>query len=301
MKHHHHHHHHGGLVPRGSHGGSGDSRRPIWNIAHMVNDLDLVDEYLDDGANSLELDVEFSKSGTALRTYNGVPCDCFRSCTRSEKFSKYLDYIRQLTTPGNSKFRSRLILLVLDLKLNPLSSSAAYNAGADVARNLLDNYWQRGDSKARAYIVLSLETIAGAEFITGFKDTMKKEGFDEKYYDKIGWDFSGNEDLGKIRDVLESHGIREHIWQGDGITNCLPRDDNRLKQAISRRYSPTYVYADKVYTWSIDKESSIENALRLGVDGVMTNYPARVISVLGEREFSGKLRLATYDDNPWEK
>lgn len=39
----------------------------------------------------------------------------------------------------------------------------------------------------------------------------------------------------------------------------------------------------------------------MGIDGIITNYPDRLISILKEEEFSGKLRLATYSDNPWKK
>nr|ANY30984.1 loxtox protein [Loxosceles similis] len=277
-----------------------DSRKPIWDIAHMVNDLELVDEYLDDGANGLELDVDFEKDGTAKEMYHGVPCDCFRSCTRSEEFTKYMDYIRQLTTPGNPKFRSQLIMLIMDLKLKGIEPNVAYAAGKSVAEKLLSSYWQNGKSGARAYIVLSLETITRPDFIKGFRDAITASGHEE-LFEKIGWDFSGNEDLGDIRRMYQQYGIEDHIWQGDGITNCIARGDYRLKEALKKKNDPDYKYTLKVYTWSIDKNSSIRHALRLGVDAIMTNYPEDVKSILQESEFSGSHRMATYEDYPWQK
>nr|ANY30986.1 loxtox protein [Loxosceles similis] len=277
-----------------------DSRKPIWDIAHMVNDLELVDEYLGDGANGLELDVAFTKDGTAEKMYHGIPCDCFRSCKRTEEFTKYMDYIRQLTTPGNAKFRSELIMLIMDLKLKDIEPNVAYAAGKSVAEKLLSSYWLNGESGARAYIVLSLETITRPDFINGFKDAIYKSGHDE-LFEKIGWDFSGNEDLGDIRRMYQQYGIEDHIWQGDGITNCITRGDYRLKEALKKKNDPDYKYTLKVYTWSIDKNSSIRHALRLGVDAIMTNYPEDVKSILQESEFSGSHRMATYEDYPWQK
>nr|Q8I912.1 RecName: Full=Dermonecrotic toxin LlSicTox-betaIA1; AltName: Full=LlH10; Short=H10; AltName: Full=Phospholipase D; Short=PLD; AltName: Full=SMase II; AltName: Full=Sphingomyelin phosphodiesterase D; Short=SMD; Short=SMase D; Short=Sphingomyelinase D; Flags: Precursor [Loxosceles laeta]AAM21156.1 sphingomyelinase-like protein [Loxosceles laeta] len=277
-----------------------DSRKPIWDIAHMVNDLDLVDEYLGDGANALEADLAFTSDGTADEMYHGVPCDCFRSCTRSEKFSTYMDYIRRITTPGSSNFRPQMLLLIIDLKLKGIEPNVAYAAGKSTAKKLLSSYWQDGKSGARAYIVLSLETITRQDFISGFKDAIDASGHTE-LYEKIGWDFSGNEDLGEIRRIYQKYGIDDHIWQGDGITNCWVRDDDRLKEAIKKKNDPNYKYTKKVYTWSIDKNASIRNALRLGVDAIMTNYPEDVKDILQESEFSGYLRMATYDDNPWVK
>lgn len=39
----------------------------------------------------------------------------------------------------------------------------------------------------------------------------------------------------------------------------------------------------------------------MNVDGMITNFPDRLVSVLHEDEFSSKFRLATLDDSPWEK
>ena len=75
-------------------------KRPFYNIAHMVNSIREVDQYLAQGANALEADVTFSSNGSAVYTYHGYPCDCFRHCTEKEDFPKYLGYIRDITTPG---------------------------------------------------------------------------------------------------------------------------------------------------------------------------------------------------------
>jgi hypothetical protein len=37
------------------------------------------------------------------------------------------------------------------------------------------------------------------------------------------------------------------------------------------------------------------------VDGIITNHPERLADVLRESEFSKSFRLATQDDNPWER
>ncbi|KFM78785.1 Sphingomyelin phosphodiesterase D SaSicTox-betaIIB1, partial [Stegodyphus mimosarum] len=47
--------------------------------------------------------------------------------------------------------------------------------------------------------------------------------------------------------------------------------------------------------------STMRTTLRMGVDAMITNYPDRLVSVLAEEEFSGKLKLATIEDNPWQK
>src|SRR2546430_2261111 len=76
------------------------SKRPFYNIAHMVNSIREVDYYVGQGANAIETDITFSNNGSALYAYHGYPCDCLRHCTEREDFGRFLGYIRDITTPG---------------------------------------------------------------------------------------------------------------------------------------------------------------------------------------------------------
>ena len=76
------------------------SPRPFYNIAHMVNSIPEINYYLNKGANALEADVTFAPNGTALYTFHGYPCDCFRHCTGSEDIVDYLKYLRTITDAG---------------------------------------------------------------------------------------------------------------------------------------------------------------------------------------------------------
>lgn len=76
--------------------------RPFYNIAHMVNSIKEINYYLSRGANAIEADVSFSPNGTALQTFHGYPCDCFRHCNEREDLEKYLRYVRDITKPGES-------------------------------------------------------------------------------------------------------------------------------------------------------------------------------------------------------
>ncbi|GIY20292.1 dermonecrotic toxin SPH [Caerostris extrusa] len=119
---------------------------------------------------------------------------------------------------------------------------------------------------------------------------------------KLGFDVSLNDDLNSIRRMYSKLGVISNRWQGDGITNCLRslRDDSRLRHAIRIRDSDAG-FIEKVYDWTVDTTLSIRRSLRAGVDGLITNFPERVISVLQEKEFKDKYRLATVDDNPFSR
>ncbi|GIY91254.1 dermonecrotic toxin SpeSicTox-betaIIA2i [Caerostris darwini] len=278
--------------------GDENSRRPIWNIAHMVNARYQIDYYLNMGANSIEFDIAFDGEGNPQFTFHGIPCDCFRNCIQYEYFIPYIEYLRQLTTPGDRLFRKELVLLFMDFKVKGLSPAALTNAGVDVAKKLLAYYW-KGNTGGKAYILISLPSVNNIGFIKSFRKTLELENV-SNYNSKIGYDFSGNEDLNYIRSGLEAAGISDSIWQGDGITNCLPRGTGRLMQALNRRDDGPQTYIDKVYWWTVDRMSTMRRVLSLGVDGMITNYPQNLARVLKEETYAKQMRLATLEDDPWQ-
>lgn len=277
-----------------------DSRRPIWNIAHMVNAVYQIDYYLNQGANSLEFDIDFDTAGIAKFTFHGIPCDCFRNCMHYEDFVTYIKHVQRLTTPDDSLFREQLALLFMDFKLNGLSSESLVRAGKDVAVKLLDHYWKRGNSGGQANILISIPSIRQIEFIRSFLKILQYENASD-YESKIGFDFSSNEDLKEIENGLNKAGIRDRIWQGDGITNCLPRGTKRLLNIIDIRDRNLDTYVKKAYWWTVDRQSTMQRVLTFGVDGLITNYPYRLVNVLKEAGLSKQVRLAVLDDNPWKK
>ncbi|KAH9379207.1 hypothetical protein HPB48_009853 [Haemaphysalis longicornis] len=63
----------------------------------MANSKYDVDVFIEHGANAIEADIQFSPDGNVTWVYHGVPCDCYRTCTRYEAFPEYLDYMRNIT------------------------------------------------------------------------------------------------------------------------------------------------------------------------------------------------------------
>ncbi|GBO02825.1 Phospholipase D Hl-PLD1, partial [Araneus ventricosus] len=236
-----------------------DSRRPVWNIAHMVNAVHQIDHYLDMGANGLEFDLSFSFEGTVKYTFHGFPCDCWRNCMQYEDFTTYLQYLRRLTTPGDRMFRKELVMLFLDFKVQGLSSKALVNAGEDVAKKLLEYYWIGDDSETQAYLVVSLPMTKHVEVMKSFLRTLQYYNASE-YISRIGLDFSGNENIDTIKNCLESVGFHERNWLGDGITNCLGRSAYRLLAALSQRDKQDDPI-DKVYWWTVDRKVTMRRVI----------------------------------------
>lgn len=275
---------------------SADERRPFYNIAHMVNSIPEIDFYLKNGANAIETDINFSGDGLAKMTYHGVPCDCFRRCMLRSNFVDFLQYVRQITKDG----RKTIALLLLDLKVQDLGKSVQTYAGVDLFTKLLDHLWYQVNETNRVNVLISIPRAEDRNVFKGFLSELNKEEH-RAYRKRVGFDVGLNSQLAEIAAMYGALGISNNIWQGDGITNCLigMRPDNRLREAIDLRDS-TKGYVHKVYHWTIDLTSALETSLQNGVDGIITNHPERVNSLI-RYAYSARYRLANQTDSPWEK
>lgn len=81
----------------------------------MANTVKQVDDFIRRGANAIEADVTFAANGTAIMTFHGYPCDCFRRCSEKQDIDHFLAHIRTLTEVGkcNEFIKIRSILLNL--------------------------------------------------------------------------------------------------------------------------------------------------------------------------------------------
>lgn len=163
-------------------------QRPFYNIAHMVNSLPEVDEYLKRGANALSTDIYFAPNATPVFTFHGFPCDCFRHCAQKETVHAYLDRIRMLTTPGSVDYDKRLVLLFLDLKLARISHSAKALAGQNLASTLIKHLYVKrkgGVEEARVRTIISLDHVFDYDFVLGFQAEMESQ--ERSWLFKVGY------------------------------------------------------------------------------------------------------------------
>ncbi|CAN7998576.1 unnamed protein product [Ixodes hexagonus] len=275
--------------------------RPIYNIAHMVNSIDEVSKYVDNGANAIEFDVQFYDNGTAYRVHHGIPCDCFRICTRSAEIKEYFDYIRNVTRPGG-KYNGKLLLIMLDLKSPDVKTENKVAAGADIATKLMDHLWTNVPFNETVNAFLSIGHVTERDVLRGAVQAIQQR--DAKFLDRIGFDVGLGDPLDDIRDMYRDLNISGHRWLGDGNTNCISYllPTKRLEAAINdRNANNSTSFVDKVYFWTADLKTTMRKVFRLGVDGIITNQQGTLNQVILEEEFSNTLRLANAQDNPWTR
>ena len=287
--------------------------RPIYNIAHMVNAVKQIDQWLKYGANALEVDVTFSKYGTPKSFYHGIPCDAGRDCLRWAYIGNYINAIRERTNPNSPKFNSKLVLIMFDVKLKQkwgwwtsrrLWGKKDFNkAGKKFADTVLIPLYKNNPTKMK--VIISVPNLSQQDFITGVLQQLKtKQPAIEK---KIGFDISLEKklkDSDEKEKALKRLGVAPgHAWLSSGITNWVAKMYlKELKAQVSYREGGSYF--SKVYAWTLDKQSTAEKYLNINLDGVIANYPSRVIKAIKEvnkkRGVGNRVRLATLDDDPFK-
>ncbi|XP_029824028.2 dermonecrotic toxin SPH-like [Ixodes scapularis] len=267
----------------------------------MVNSIHEVDRFLTRGANALEADVNFAPNGTVLETFHGFPCDCLRRCKERENIADYLEYIRHVTSIPGAKFRRKLNLLFFDLKTAEVPEESKHRAGIDLARNLIQHLWSQVSPKDMVNVLISIQHVSDNKVLRGAIETIKRWG-GPLALSKIGYDVGMNDPLDQISRMYHRLGIRDHRWQGDGISNCLSVlwPMGRLRQALDFRDSAKG-YVDKVYRWTVDRPVAIWRIIRRKVDGIITNRPERVLSVLQKSSVGSRVRPADIRDSPWDR
>lgn len=207
-------------------------------------------------------------NGTALYTFHGYPCDCFRHCTEREEITKYLEYVREITRPESPYYKRGLALLFLDLKISSLPPSAKAVAGQDMAAKIIEHLYEAGKNDSKVKVLLSIGHIYDSDFVLGFQNEIESRDLAEKMRDKIGWDVGLNDPIASIVSMWKRIEVIDNIWQGDGRSNCISPFYNlgRLTTALKRRDERNAMieepFIDKVYHWTIDLTHNLRMSLR---------------------------------------
>ena len=277
--------------------------RPVYNIAHMVNTRSQIDEWLGYGANAIETDMTFDEDGTPKYLYHGFPCDVGRNCWRWDYIPEYIQAIQDRTVPSSPKFNPNFVLLMFDLKLRSVDKSVLKMAAekfADVALIPLYN-----DKSSKLKVLLSIYDTSMKDFITGLLAHLKAKRPD--IITKIGFEINSEKNLLVTEDLvsfLKSIGVRfGHVWLSKGTTNWFfplskQKIIKKLKDLVQYKESGNG-YVSKVYAWTVNFKSTIKSLLETGIDGLITNNPRNFVKAM--EDFNGELRLATLEDDPFER
>ena len=225
------------------------SQRPVYIIAHRVNGHDEPGKMLEAGANALEIDLRYE-------TKNGRWCvnhDTVKFCDE-DSISKWFDALKKLP----ESILKKISLIYFDIKDNGGHSSAIKQL-----QNYINNEFQQDSSLTRVKKVFS---------VAKYED----RGFLEPLYSSLSVDefvLIGQEsDFVKSIDYFIRHGV-SNFCAGNGVFVYLPTTqkirDSIAKAVEMRDRNNERCKPQCVFSWTYARESTIEEFLEVGVDGLL--------------------------------
>lgn len=200
----------------------------------------------------------------------------------------------------DGKYKGQLALLYLILKTSGLSVQAQYRAGVAIARKIMGNLWKDVDPAYAVPVLLYVSRINQKNVFRGVLDTITPQ-----WRNYTGFDFGGTEPLTTVSEVFAQLNITGHRWLGTGTYSCAAYEYGQYKRLEDivdcREGHIPGCNVDKGYAYNLDRKHNIAREIRLGLDGLHTNWPSTVREVLQWDDISRIVRLATTDDNPWER
>lgn len=266
----------------------------LYNIAHMTNTVAAVDWAVQQGANGVEVDIQYDATGRPAEFKHGGSCDCscggygdakhvcssLNSCDAKEAPATLLNKIAA----------TNLALVYIDSKVTQATHA---DAGTQIVELLNSELFAKG------FRGVALVGAPASESI-GYLEAASKKAASSAYADRLYFGFDMDRVITtKVKTTIDNlKGLQQttpgtKITYGTGITSCLADTFfSELTEGVKQQ-------ADGVTrltaAWTIDKPGSLSNYLDLGVRAIITNKPAVLNEVVRQR---GGIQLAVPGDRP---
>jgi glycerophosphoryl diester phosphodiesterase len=255
-------------------------------IAHMANTRAAIDWAIQQGANAIEVDLNF-RDGKATRFRHGFPCDCTggllcrqvgdsickfgASCAGSMEAVELLQYVAN---------QLQVALLVIDSKVRRYGRTLSRPEQRSAAQHLVELL--ESELFGRGYTGSVIISVARVDGSRSFMRTAATAAASKPFADKVyfSYDQEGN-DVERVLDTLVRSVRTKGRAFGTGRSACLP-GDFRKGIDLARRNREAGV-ASFVYVWTVDQGDSMERYLKAGAQGIMTNFPGRLKQLIEKR------------------
>lgn len=259
-----------------------EASRPVSVIAHMVNTPNSIRWALDQGANSIEIDLKFDGTRPS-KFHHGFPCDCsclldfstFRhngckvlgeDCSASTSVAEMIKFLS-----SHEIISSRLAVIYVDAKLDNSVGNYA-EAGANVVRLFNEKVLARG---FRGQILLGCLTISRVDYLRGALQEASKSKYADRYFYTIDNEGRRANQVLKLSLELET----KNIVYDTGISACFHMLPSAFDDAI--QYSLDAEAYAAVGVWTVDRKSTMAHYLEVGVDFILTNRPKVAVELIG--------------------
>jgi glycerophosphoryl diester phosphodiesterase len=250
--------------------------RPFYIVGHNPNTIEQARAALQAGANGLEPDVQ-------VYEHNGQLCISHGTGDRqAPSLASYLDGLHQLA----AEF-PQLALIVFDCKEETTSPEHGLELLTAIRQHL--TY----DNGLNVIISIAHQS----------KDNQGA------FFDRIvtmlgpreGLMIDAENDPGAVSNYFTGRGVQNQGY-GNGISalNTLIGPYYRYTLEAACGIRAQYGEPKFIYVWTVNAHDELREYIRIGVDGIITDNPADLRSILGEPEPTALVRLATREDNPFQ-
>jgi hypothetical protein len=248
--------------------------QPFYNIAHMANNTAAAQWAVEQGANGLEMDLQFDGSGTPTVFQHGGSCDC-SAC--SQPYTNVCSSVNCSTsTPAASHLNAvaglGLALVYIDSKV---SGSTPAVAGTNVI-NLLDQ--QLIGRGFEGIVIVSAPNTNSFPYIEAAAAAAAKSPNASSYY--FGFDMERGPASDAIDKLKQLPGLPNLVYS-TGITSCL--SDTFYSEITGGVATQLTGVTSLTGIWTIDLQRSMLNYLQLGVRAIVTNRPDSLTEVIQQR------------------
>lgn len=249
--------------------------RPYYVVAHNPNTIAEVIAALDAGANGIEPDINvYADDAGAL---------CISHDEGDAGAPTLVQYLTDLRAVALA--RPELALVVFDCK--PGAVSPAF--GAEILAAVRTHLTAGTDLN----VIISVSGFDGTSMFDLIRDTLGP---------REGLMIDEDNDPVAVSDYFAGLGVTNHgFGNGISVLSCGVLGPNvrpSMERACALRAAggrPRFIYV-----WTIDCVDLEAEYIAIGVDGMITDDPAEVRSVMARPEHVGVVRLATRADNPMQ-
>jgi glycerophosphoryl diester phosphodiesterase len=242
---------------------------PFYVIAHMANTHGSLDWAVKNGANAIETDLQFDRDGNPGNFVHDIPCDCHCVVHDDHICLNALSgacFGRRASNDAKSHLQhaatfEELALIIIDSKVKAKWGKKMSIAGERVVDFLDEHLFQNG---YKGNVIIGSGKIETYEYIRAATEAANHSPYKTRYY--FTFDQEGDDYSNVIAMLSRLTGSRVY---GTGISSCAP---GKYYDAIEKAAQGRVHYEHGLsYIWTIDKESSMEEYIERGVQGIMTN------------------------------
>ena len=240
----------------------------------MTNTVDAVNWVLQEGANALEIDINFSDAGAPQVFYH---CNCFAGragvCNHlgpipCEAQTDAATLLRHIAT------KPSVALVIIDSKVGSLGADALSADGGQIITLLDNELFARG---YRGDVIVGAPDRDQFAYVSAAANAVLNSSNRTRYYYSIDQESDEtNQTIWSLIDLQTSRRV-----YGTGISACSAA---QYYEAVTHGAANERAgVVGLTYTWTIDKESTMRKYLQAVARGIITNNPGTLASVLRER------------------